>query len=81
MGEQALLESRPHQAEVGEIGEEDGDEDVRHHPGERQQDDAEMVDEIPPAALGLGQIQIVADEIGGIGCQSDDGTLGPRSRH
>ena len=61
---------------MGEVGEEDGDENIGHHPGEGQQYDAETVDEVPPTALGLGQTQVASDAIGVVGCQSDDGAFG-----
>ena len=77
LGAQVVLECGPHQAEVGKVGEEDGDEDVGHDPGDGQQADPAVVDISPPPALLFRKVEVGPDQIALLGRQFDGHVANP----
>ena len=75
VGVEGALEGGPHEAEMGEVGKENGDEDVGHNPSDGQESDGEMIAPPPPTTPVPRQIQIVPDDIVLVGRQLDGGTL------
>ena len=77
LGAQVVLECGPHQAEVGKVGEEDGDEDVGHDPDDGQQADPAVVDVSSPPALLFRKVEVGPDQIALLGRQFDGDVASP----
>ena len=77
VGAQVVAEGGPHGAEVGEVGEEDGDQDVGHQPGNGEKDDGDLVEDLPTRAFFFRKSEVMPDEIVGSGAHANGGVARP----